>query len=99
MGIISIAEIKHPRLTRKDAQIFNVFLDNGEELRCTPDHRFMLKDGTYKEAQHLTPEDSLMPLYERFSLKTDRLNREGYLLVHQPRKDEWVPAHHLADNY
>src|SRR5262249_35308932 len=34
---------------------------NGARIRCTTDHRFMLRDGTYKQAQHLTTADSLMP--------------------------------------
>ncbi|MBI4132186.1 MAG: DNA gyrase subunit A [Candidatus Sungbacteria bacterium] len=98
-GLVSVAKIKNPRMTRAEAQIIKVVLDTGEEIRCTPNHRFLLRGGSYKEAKDLTPEDSLMPLYQRLSEKTDRLNREGYLLIYQPRRDEWVPAHHLADTY
>ncbi|KKR35159.1 MAG: gyrase subunit A protein [Candidatus Magasanikbacteria bacterium GW2011_GWA2_40_10] len=98
-GLISIAEIKHPRLTRKNAEIMKVILDNGEEIRCTPNHLFMMRDGSYKEAQNLSANESLMPLYEKKSEKTDRLNREGYVLIRQNKSDEWIPAHHLADNY
>ncbi|MBS3092475.1 DNA topoisomerase (ATP-hydrolyzing) subunit B [Candidatus Pacearchaeota archaeon] len=61
---IKIAEIKNPRLTRKNAEIMKVVLDNGEEIKCTLNHKFMLKNGEYKEAQYLQSEDSLMPLYE-----------------------------------
>ena len=99
LKLISVAEIKNPRLTRKNAKIIKITLDNGEEIKCTPNHLFMLKDGSYKEAQTLTTQDSLMPLYQKLSKKTDRLNREGYVLICQPKKDEWVPAHHLADNF
>jgi DNA gyrase subunit A len=98
-GLISIAEIKSPRLTIKDAEIIKITLDNGEEIKCTANHLFMLKDGSYKEARDLKIKDSLMPLYQKLSKKTDRLNREGYLLIYQPKKGEWVPAHHLADNF
>ncbi|TSA44366.1 hypothetical protein D4R51_04010, partial [bacterium] len=98
-GLICIAEIKNPRLTKKRAELVRVILDNSEEIRCTPNHRFMLKDGTYREARDLKNGSGLMPLYEKLSTAQDRLNREGYTLVYQPRKDEWVPAHHLADNY
>jgi hypothetical protein len=42
----------------------------------------MLKDGAYKEAQFLTSGESLMPLYQKISEKTDRLNREGYILIY-----------------
>ena len=99
LGLISISEIKNPRLTRKNSELIKVTLDNREEIKCTPDHLFMLRDGRYKEARLFSVGESLMPLYQRFSEKNDRLNREGYELIYQPQKDNWVPAHHLADNY
>jgi len=99
LGLVSMAEIKSPRLTRRNAEIVSIVLDNGEKIRCTPSHKFMLKDGEYKEARELKAGDSLMPLYERLSEKSDRINRDGYVLVYQPLKDQWIPAHHLADNY
>ena len=99
LGLISVAEIKEPRLTIKNAELVKVTLDNGEEIRCTPNHLFMLKNGNYKEAQNLSSGESLMPLYQRVSDKTDRISREGYVLIYQPKIDSWVPVHHLADNY
>ncbi len=97
-GLIAVAEIRNPRQTRQKASLVKVFLDNGEEIRCTPDHRFMLREGSYLEAEHLYAGLSLMPFYTRLSEQTDRLNREGYLLVLQNCTQKWVPAHHLADN-
>ena len=99
LGLIAIAEIKNPRLTIKKAEVIKVALDNGQVIKCTPNHKFLLKNGEYKEAQFLTPKDSLMPLYQKLSEKVDRINREGYQLIFQVSKNEWVPAHHLADNY
>lgn len=98
-GLISVAEIKNPRLTIKGAKIIKITLDNGEQIRCTPNHKFMLKNGGYKEAKDLIPSDSLMPLYEKLSEETDRFNREGYKLIFQVSKSSWVPAHHLSDNF
>lgn len=98
-GNVSVAEIKNPRLTKKAAEIIKVVLDNGEAVRCTPNHRFMVRDGTYREAQYLKPNDSLMPCYQRLSERDDRINREGYTLIYQPKSSIWTPAHHLADNY
>ena len=60
-GRIEIAEIKNPRKTKENAEILKVTLDNGKEVLCTLNHRFMLKDGSYKEAQTLKTGDSLMP--------------------------------------
>ena len=62
-GQIVVGEGKNARLTRRNTKIIELKLDNGEKIRCTPDHRFMLLDGTYKEAQDLTTDDSLMPGY------------------------------------
>ncbi|MGC8645536.1 MAG: DNA gyrase subunit A [Thermoplasmata archaeon] len=55
------AEIRNPRVTRTKAELVKVALDNGFAVRCTPDHRFLLRDGTYREAYLLKPGDSLMP--------------------------------------
>jgi len=66
-GIIAIGEIKNPRITKRGVEVIKVVLDNNEGIICTPDHKFMLRDGGYKMAKDLTPDDSLMPLYLRYS--------------------------------
>ncbi|TEU03022.1 hypothetical protein E3I18_00060, partial [Candidatus Woesebacteria bacterium] len=68
-GTIGLAPIKHPRITKKDTRVIKVVLDNGEKIVCTPSHLFMLRDGTYKKAKNLTPNDSLMPLRRQISRK------------------------------
>lgn len=35
-------------------------LEDGSVIKCTPNHRLMLKDGSFKEAQFLTSKDELM---------------------------------------
>ncbi len=81
-----IAAKASAKLTRKNASLVKVILDNGEEIICTPDHQFMLRDGTYKEAQYLLPETSLMPFYSK-------LDRDGYTLISQPYSGRWQKAH------
>jgi DNA gyrase subunit A len=51
---------RNARRTRPRASLVRVVLDNGAHIRCTPDHRFLLRDGTYKQAGELTPEDLLL---------------------------------------
>ena len=51
--------------TRTDAELMRVTVSGGDEIICTPDHRFMMNDGTYCEARNLRFNDSLMPLYRR----------------------------------
>lgn len=45
--------------TMKTSDLIEIELENGEIIRCTPNHKFMLKDGTFKEAQYLTEDDEL----------------------------------------
>lgn len=51
------------RKTGSNVKVFKVTLDNGEVVRATPDHRFMMRDGSYERLEDLKPGDSLMPLY------------------------------------
>lgn len=50
--------------TIETTEEYQIALEDGTILRCTPNHRFMLKDGTYKEAQYLTEEDELADVQE-----------------------------------
>ncbi len=76
-GEIRIGEIKKPRITKKSAEVIKVVLDNNEKIICTPDHKFMLRDGSYKMAKDLTPDNSLMPLYRQCSKIGGRITIEG----------------------
>lgn len=46
--------------TKSNAELVKVCLDNNVVLRCTPDHRFMLANGEYKQAKDLSKNTSLM---------------------------------------
>jgi len=41
---------------------YQIELEDGTVIKCTPTHRFMLKDGSYKEAQYLTEDDELFDI-------------------------------------
>lgn len=79
------------KLTRQKAPLVKVILDNGEEIICTPDHQFMLRDGSYKEAQLLQAETSLMPFYS----KTDK---DGYSLIVQPYSSRGLHNHRRKEH-
>ncbi len=96
---IEITEIKNPRLTRKSARIMEVTLDNGEKIKCTSDHQFMLRNGSYEIAQNLKPGSSLMPFYIKpYNGEKDQ-NLKGYEMVYQPIENRWEFIHHLADEW
>ncbi|MBF2017620.1 MAG: DNA topoisomerase (ATP-hydrolyzing) subunit B [Rivularia sp. T60_A2020_040] len=97
-GTVGIERIINPRITKANAQVIKVTLDNGQTIICTPDHRFMLRDRTYKQAASLTPDDSLMPLYRKLSDSSEpRITIDGYEMVWNPRSDSWLFTHVLAD--
>jgi len=96
-GQIVVGEGKNARLTRRNAELIELTIDNGEKIRCTPDHRFMLRDGTYKEAKDLTPDDCLMPGYFDTAQIKEGLNE--YLRVFQPASEEYDFVHHIADEF
>ncbi|MFX1537877.1 MAG: HNH endonuclease, partial [Promethearchaeota archaeon] len=62
-----------PQITGYTKELIKVTIDNGETEVCTPDHLWLLRDGTYKKAEDLNKNDSLMPCY--YSIKN------GYTLV------------------
>ena len=45
------------RCTRQDAELVEVEFEDGLVVRCTPDHKFLLTDGTWKEIKDITDED------------------------------------------
>ena len=98
-GEIKIVKIKNLRKTIENAKIMKVVLDNGEEIKCTLNHKFMLKDGSYKEAQNLESGDSLMPLYSKISKRESNINLGGYNMVFQPKLNIWNFSHILADEF
>ncbi|MDO8566884.1 MAG: ATP-binding protein [bacterium] len=98
-GDIEIAEIKEPRATKKNTSVIKIILDTGEEIVCTPDHLFMIRDGNYKKACELSPNDSLMPLYRQISKLGKRITIKGYELVYTPASHRWIFTHLLADKF
>ncbi len=99
-GTIGVEQIVNARITKQNAEVIRVTLDNGEQLICTPDHRFMLRDRAYKAAVDLTVNDSLMPLYRKLSSKADKgITIDGYEMVWNPRSDGWLFTHMIADWY
>lgn len=77
----------HPRKMRTVKTIMRVTLDNGEVIECTPEHRFMLSNGSYKEIKDIGLDESLAPLYRRF-------NNKGYEEVFT--HGHWETTHRLA---
>ena len=57
------AKAINPRVTRTTNELVEITMCDGTKIRCTPDHPFMMRDGSYKKACELKANMSLMPLY------------------------------------
>jgi len=64
-GNIVPAKATAARITRHINTLFKITLDNGQSIRCTPEHPFMLRDGNFRKASDLSPGDSLMPFHRK----------------------------------
>jgi hypothetical protein len=60
----SLGWAHHPRKT-KTAQTIVIVLDSGKDLECTPDHKVLMRDGTWKCAGELRTGDLIMPFYRQ----------------------------------
>ena len=64
--------------TRLNAPLIEVVISGGTKIICTPDHQFLMRDGTYRTAESLKYNDSLMPLLRTYE------TREGYEHIMNP---------------
>jgi hypothetical protein len=91
------------RMTKMVSELVDVVLDNDSVERCTPDHRWMLKDGTYKEAKDLVSgRDILMPISRRWDdlCETADGAKRGVRAVVPVHLHEAVPVYDLeVDGY
>ena len=77
-------------------KVYKVTFDNGNSIKCTGDHKFLMKSGEYKELLDIIPGESLMPLYRAVST-SDFLG--GYEKVLNPLTGGSSFTHHLSAEY
>lgn len=78
--IIEPKRIRKVFQTKITKDLVKVTLDNGEIITCTPNHRFMLRDGSYEEIQNIKPGTSLMSLeYKDYKvMNIEKINNKIY---------------------
>ncbi len=90
--------------TRQNAELVNVHISGGEIIECTPDHSFMLVDGSYKDAGLLKSNDRLMPLYRSYCGNCERVwtnkgsSKATHKLVSEYFNGKSEVIHHLNIN-
>ena len=90
-GIVSWAG-----LTRKNAQVMKLTLDNKKEIVCTLDHKFPTWNKGMTEAQDLEVGDSMIPLSTRkLPISVNEKNKD-YEQVFDNESKEWIFTHRLV---
>lgn len=77
---ISLGWAWNPRLTGKKKTL-NIILNDGTSLVCTHDHRILLRDGSWSEAQNLKKGFDLMPFYRISPNLTDRNSNKQFARI------------------
>lgn len=85
-GHVVPGKILGAQITGRQAELYEVELDHGEVVTCTPEHPFMLRSGKYRQAKDLREGDSLMPFLAK-------VNAKGYLKVFDPRLGRYENFH------
>jgi hypothetical protein len=91
-GDFSVSKIINASKTRTTGDYVRITLDNGEVINSTRDHLFMLRDGSYLEAEKLKVGDSLMPGYLGKTTNGRTSIKNNYSLTE-------VPIYKLSDLY
>ncbi|MDA4121916.1 MAG: hypothetical protein OK456_01900, partial [Thaumarchaeota archaeon] len=85
-----------PKFAGYKGNLVRVLLDNGESVSCTNDHRFLLRDGSYRAAGLLGAGDSLMPLYRKGDTKGGRYERFLSPTTLRWMTTHWAVVHELG---
>lgn len=87
--IIEPKRIKKVFQTKITKDLVKVTLDNGKIITCTPNHKFMLRDGTFEEIQNIKPGTPLMPLYTKYP----EGRFKDYRMYYEPIEEQWHFEH------
>lgn len=98
-GRIVPGKISWAGITKTDTETIEVELDNGEVITCTPEHKFILRDGTKIEAQDLVEGSSLMPIYTRENHLVHKSQGREYHQIQQNDTGKWEFTHRTVSEY
>jgi len=84
-GKVEIKMGRHPRVTGHQQRLVRVWLDDGGHLDTTPDHKFVLMDGSTVKAKELLPGTSL-PRFTK-ALERVKANSKDYYRIYCDTRD------------
>jgi len=103
-GKVTVRMMRNARLTGRGKRILKVALDDGNFLRVTENHKFVLSDGRIREAKDLLPGDSLSLMTRRTSsfekvLPHSNSSSQSYRWICTTDRPNWELEHRLIANF
>ena len=96
MWLYTVDEEGHCRPTHVDKVIYKgkknlykITLDDGTELKCTDDHKWLLSDGSWKRTSDLANGDSMMSIY-------DKIDYNGYEKIKSTNESKFKHTHRIV---
>lgn len=76
---------------------WKITFENGQSITGSPEHRLMLRDGSYRKIEDLSPGDALMPFYRKDLFAGAKKRSQGYSWVYTMDStfNGWVKEHQL----
>lgn len=103
-GKIAIRMMRNSRLTGVNKRIVKVNLDDGNYVRVTENHNFILSDGTIKQARDLTKDDSLSIMQKMvsgihgFIDDSQSKRHKGYVWLRTTNRKTRIQEHRIVVN-
>ncbi len=85
-------------VTKKNAQVLKITLDDGKTITCTPEHKIPVLGKGFVEAKDLTINDPLISFNTRLKSLSNDPDR-SYTQVYDHEKNEWVFTHRMVAEF
>ena len=94
-GNTVISMLRHPRITGENEDVYEVAFDDGSTVKCTSNHKFLMKDGSRKQAAELQENDSVK-IASKWQVNGNQ-NKSPYWHIRPSKKV--MPEHRMIYEY
>jgi hypothetical protein len=85
-------------VSRPNAQVMRITLDNGKTITCTPDHKFPVWDKGFVKAEDLYIGESMIPHYTRWK-EIAKGSSKNYEQIFENDTGEWKFTHQAVSDW
>lgn len=93
-----VGKIIFSGVTKLVNKLAKITLDDGSIIKCTPDHKFLLKTGIYKPVSEIDFNESLLALYKKES-ELVSYKRKSYEQILNPITKSWDYTHKISADF